>query len=86
MGCAGTSPSQSCDLKEVLEMTPFLFLSTHRSLVFQEEELLWGEKMDVVLSEAKALETSDDLFRIPKADQFTEHEKHLLHVEQVRNN
>ncbi len=54
-----------------------LFLKTHRSLVHQEEELFGEEKTDVVLSEAKALETSDDLFRKPKANQCIEHERHL---------
>lgn len=77
MGCAATSPSQSWVLKVVLEMTPFFFLKTHRSLVHQEEELFGEEKTDVVLSEAKALETSDDLFRKPKANQCIEHERHL---------
>lgn len=77
MGCAATSPSQSWVLKVVLEMTPFFFLSTHRSLALQEEELFGEEKTAVVLSEAKALETSDDLFRIPKANQCTEHERHF---------
>lgn len=77
IGCAAISPNQSWLLKVVLEMTPFFFLKTHRSLVHQGDELFWEEKTGVVLSEAKALETSDDLFRIPKASQFTEYERHL---------
>lgn len=77
MGCAGTSPSQSWVLKVVLETTPFFFLRTHKSLVLQGEELFGEEKTGVVLSEVKALETSDDLFRIPKANQCIEPGRHF---------